>query len=133
MCVTLDAILKVVPPEIGALDYLAPPAGQVRRKGDTKGGKNRAWRVVLDAGFLRVCPIQPHFLCRICLATGSCPARSHSSSFRIFLWPSDVEDAPQTGKAVFCEKPITSEYASTAACYDLAESQKKPLFNAFHR
>nr|KAG5713358.1 hypothetical protein BaRGS_024906 [Batillaria attramentaria] len=29
-----------------------------------------AWRVVLDAGFLRVCPIQPHFLCRICLATG---------------------------------------------------------------
>nr|KAG5712364.1 hypothetical protein BaRGS_023943 [Batillaria attramentaria] len=45
---------------------------------------NRAWRVVLDAGFLRVCPIQPHFLRRICLATGSCPARSHSSSFRIF-------------------------------------------------
>nr|KAG5688482.1 hypothetical protein BaRGS_011920 [Batillaria attramentaria] len=31
----------------------------------------RAWRVVLDAGFLRVCPIQPHFLRRICLATGS--------------------------------------------------------------
>nr|KAG5687037.1 hypothetical protein BaRGS_002410 [Batillaria attramentaria] len=27
-----------------------------------------AWRVVLDAGFLRVCPIQPHFLRRICLA-----------------------------------------------------------------
>nr|KAG5687882.1 hypothetical protein BaRGS_008552 [Batillaria attramentaria] len=26
------------------------------------------WRVVLDAGFLRVCPIQPHFLRRICLA-----------------------------------------------------------------
>nr|KAG5705324.1 hypothetical protein BaRGS_010775 [Batillaria attramentaria] len=43
-----------------------------------------AWRVVLDAGFLRVCPIQPHFLRRICLATGSCPARSHSPSFRIF-------------------------------------------------
>nr|KAG5711833.1 hypothetical protein BaRGS_026274 [Batillaria attramentaria] len=46
--------------------------------------RTRAWRVVLDAGFLRVCPIQPHFLRRICLATGSCPARSHSSSFRIF-------------------------------------------------
>nr|KAG5712613.1 hypothetical protein BaRGS_029668 [Batillaria attramentaria] len=29
----------------------------------------RAWRVVLDAGFLTVCPIQPHFLRRICLAT----------------------------------------------------------------
>nr|KAG5701226.1 hypothetical protein BaRGS_008602 [Batillaria attramentaria] len=29
-----------------------------------------AWRVVLDAGFLRVCPVQPHFLRRICLATG---------------------------------------------------------------
>nr|KAG5710366.1 hypothetical protein BaRGS_009082 [Batillaria attramentaria] len=27
----------------------------------------KAWRVVLDAGFLRVCPIQPHFLRRICL------------------------------------------------------------------
>ena len=32
----------------------------------------RAWCVVLDAGFLRVCPIQPHFLRSICLATGSC-------------------------------------------------------------
>nr|KAG5697448.1 hypothetical protein BaRGS_029339 [Batillaria attramentaria] len=45
---------------------------------------SQAWRVVLDAGFLMVCPIQPHFLRRICLAAGSCPARSHSSSFRIF-------------------------------------------------
>ena len=42
----------------------------------------RAWRVVLDAGFLRVCPIQPHFFRSICLATGSCPARSHRSSFQ---------------------------------------------------
>ena len=48
------------------------------------GFQVRAWRVVLDAGFLRVCPIQPHFLRSICLATGSCPARSHSSSFRTF-------------------------------------------------
>ena len=43
----------------------------------------RAWRVMVDAGFLRVCPIQSHFLFRICFATGSCPARSHSSSFGI--------------------------------------------------
>ena len=35
--------------------------------------------MVLDAGFLRVCPIQPHFLFRICFATGSCLARPHSS------------------------------------------------------
>ena len=48
------------------------------------GFQVRAWRVVLDAGFLRVCPIQPHFLRSTCMATGSCPARSHSSSFRIF-------------------------------------------------
>ena len=41
------------------------------------GFQVRAWRVVLDAGFLRVCPIQPHFLRSICSATGSCPARSH--------------------------------------------------------
>ena len=47
------------------------------------GFQVRAWRVMLDAGFLRVCPIQPHFLFRICFATGSCPARSHSSSFGI--------------------------------------------------
>ena len=39
----------------------------------------RAWRVVLNAGFLRECPIQLHFLFRICFATGSCPARFHSS------------------------------------------------------
>ena len=32
----------------------------------------RAWCVVLDAGFMRVYPIQPHFLRSICLATGSC-------------------------------------------------------------
>nr|KAG5714211.1 hypothetical protein BaRGS_018428 [Batillaria attramentaria] len=30
---------------------------------------DEAWRVVLDAGFLRVCPIQPHFRRRISLAT----------------------------------------------------------------
>ena len=48
------------------------------------GFQVRARRVVLDAGFLRVCPIQPHFLRSICLATGSCPARSHRSSFWIF-------------------------------------------------
>ena len=48
------------------------------------GFQVRAWRVVLDAGLLRVCPIQPHFLRSICLATGSCPALSHRSSFRIF-------------------------------------------------
>ena len=43
------------------------------------GFQVRAWRVVLDASSLRVCPIQPHFLFRICFATGSCLARSHSS------------------------------------------------------
>nr|KAG5699164.1 hypothetical protein BaRGS_014463 [Batillaria attramentaria] len=56
----------------GALED--PPDGN---KGVTTRGKlpvklglfaHRAWRVVLDAGFLRVCPIQPHFLRRICLA-----------------------------------------------------------------
>ena len=46
------------------------------------GFQVRAWRVMLDAGFLRVCPIQPHFLFRICfaIATVSCPTRSHRSS-----------------------------------------------------
>ena len=48
------------------------------------GFQIKAWRVVLGAGYLRVCLIQPHFLCSVCLATGSCPARSPRSSFRIF-------------------------------------------------
>ena len=42
--------------------------------------------MVLVAGFLGVCPIQPHFLHSICLAAGFCPARSHRSSFRIFSY-----------------------------------------------
>ena len=53
------------------------------------GFQVRAWRVVLDAGYLRVCPIQPYFLLSICLATGSCPARSHIFSFR----PSHHDDS----------------------------------------
>ena len=39
----------------------------------------RACRVMLAGGFLSVWPIQPHFLWGICLASGSCPARSHKS------------------------------------------------------
>ena len=34
---------------------------------------------MLAAGFLSVWPIQPHFLWRICLASGYCPALSHKS------------------------------------------------------
>ena len=49
------------------------------------GFQVRAWRVVLDAGFLRVCPIQPHLPRSIYLATGSCPAHSHRSLFWIFF------------------------------------------------
>ena len=44
----------------------------------------RALHVVLDVGFLGVCPIRPHFLYSICLASGSCPTRSHRPSFQIF-------------------------------------------------
>ena len=47
------------------------------------GFQVRAWLVVLDAGFLRVCPTQPRFLRSIYLVTGSCPSRSHRSSFQI--------------------------------------------------
>ncbi|KAJ8310451.1 hypothetical protein KUTeg_012316 [Tegillarca granosa] len=36
-------------------------------------------------------------------------------------------------KAVFCEKPVTPDIPSTAACYDLASSKQKPLLCAFHR
>ncbi|WAR29975.1 IOLG-like protein, partial [Mya arenaria] len=37
------------------------------------------------------------------------------------------------GKAVFCEKPLTTCIQSTRACYDLAKQKNKPLFCAFHR
>ncbi|WAR29996.1 YRBE-like protein, partial [Mya arenaria] len=37
------------------------------------------------------------------------------------------------GKAVFCEKPLTTSIQSTRACYDLAEQKNKPIFCAFHR
>ncbi len=43
----------------------------------------RAWHVMLDTGFLRLCPIQPHFCCRICLVSGSCPAHCCRSSLLI--------------------------------------------------
>ena len=43
------------------------------------GFQLRACRVMLAGGFLSVWPIQPHFLWRICLASGSCSARSHKS------------------------------------------------------
>ena len=41
----------------------------------------RAWRVVLFGGFLKVWPIQDHFLLRIYCETSSCPALSHNTSF----------------------------------------------------
>ena len=47
------------------------------------GFQVRTCLVMQDAGFLRVCPIHPHFLLRICFVSDSCPARSHRSSFRI--------------------------------------------------
>ncbi|KAL3884390.1 hypothetical protein ACJMK2_024531 [Sinanodonta woodiana] len=39
----------------------------------------------------------------------------------------------EAGKSVFCEKPITTEIVTTAACYDLAKKKRKPLFCAFQR
>ena len=45
------------------------------------GFQARAWLVMLNAGCLRVCPIQPHFLHSICLVTGSCPTRSTDLHF----------------------------------------------------
>ncbi|KAK7090396.1 hypothetical protein V1264_010199 [Littorina saxatilis] len=52
--------------------------------------------------------------------------------------PTDVHEdqikrSLSAGKAVFCEKPITSDKDSTAVCYDLAETSRQPLFCAFHR
>jgi hypothetical protein len=49
----------------------------------SSGFQISGWRVVMPSGHLRVCLIQPHFLHRICSATGSCPPRSHKSLFPI--------------------------------------------------
>jgi len=44
----------------------------------------RAWRVMLEGGFLRVCPIQRFFLCLIWKSRGCCPAILHRSLLVIF-------------------------------------------------
>ena len=55
------------------------------------GFQVRAWRVVLDAGFRRVCPIQPHFLRSICwFLSRSLPQLFISD----LLLPWDFVDAP---------------------------------------
>jgi len=38
-----------------------------------------------------------------------------------------------TGKAVFCEKPISQEESGVRACYEQAEKANKPLFCSFNR
>ena len=78
------------------------------------GFQVRAWRVVLDAGFLRVCPIQPHFLRSICLATGSCPARSHNClTASLALW---LRRPPRERK-VPCSNPASAGIFSGAESY----------------
>lgn len=49
------------------------------------GFQDKAWRVVLDVGFLRVYPIQPNFFRLICMSIGSFPALFQSFSFVILL------------------------------------------------
>ncbi|KAH3746687.1 inositol 2-dehydrogenase-like [Dreissena polymorpha] len=44
-----------------------------------------------------------------------------------------IKRALEAGKAVFCEKPLTTTVESTKECYELAEKEGKPLFCAFHR
>ncbi|XP_038074857.1 myo-inositol 2-dehydrogenase-like [Patiria miniata] len=44
-----------------------------------------------------------------------------------------VKKALAAGKAVFCEKPITTQLSATKSCYDLAEKQRKMLYCAFNR
>ena len=61
------------------------------------GFQVKAWRVVLDAGFLWVCPIQPHFLRSICLATGLLSRSLPHVFISDLLLPLDFVDAPQTG------------------------------------
>lgn len=71
--------------------------------------RERAWRVVLNVGFLRVCPIQPQFSL-ICMSIGSChalfPKFFISDPFR----PSDVEQAPET-YIVKCLDLLESRFA----------------------
>ena len=65
----------------------------------------RAWRVVLDAGFQRVCPVQPHFLRSICLATGSCPARSflrQQCVIKTHVWSTTESKMPSLNIRVVC-------------------------------
>ena len=61
------------------------------------GFQVRAWRVVLDAGFLRVCPIQPHFLRQYLLGHWFLSRSLPQIFISDFLLPLDFVDAPQTG------------------------------------
>jgi len=47
------------------------------------GFQRRAWLVVLDGSFLRVCPIQRHFLCLIRTSIGCCLVLLYKSSLEI--------------------------------------------------
>lgn len=49
------------------------------------GFQVRAWRVMLDGGFLDMCSVQPHFRRLICISIGSCPAFLHRSSIETLL------------------------------------------------
>lgn len=44
-----------------------------------------------------------------------------------------VTKALEARKAVFCEKPIAENRASTAKCYEMAKKVGRPLFCAFNR
>nr|KAG5685502.1 hypothetical protein BaRGS_018905 [Batillaria attramentaria] len=71
---TPDGKSFVITDNTGCTMIMADAASTCRHINQTYFVQFRAWRVVLDAGFLRVCPIQPHFLRRICLTTATNPS-----------------------------------------------------------
>lgn len=83
--------------------------------------RGRAWRVVLNVGFLRVCPIQPKFSL-ICMPIGSC----HALFPKFFICdpfrPSDVEQAPET-YIVKCLDLLESRFAHSLCStpYNMAD------------
>lgn len=79
--------------------------------------RGRAWRVVFNVGFLRVCPIQPKFSL-ICMPIGSC----HALFPKFFICdpfrPSDVEQAPET-YIVKCLDLLESRFAHSLCLYSI--------------
>ena len=61
---------------------------------------------------------------KLCLVVVTTPSFTHEPY---------IKSALQSGKAVFCEKPLAEDNPKVKQCYELSEKKKVPLYCAFQR